>query len=113
MIHAEEKFLFGEIHQQRNKIFSPPLNFHVIALADVINADVNFRSARHLAGNLFAHEEVRVAPQLFRRVDRIVIRQSDDGHTQFLAVGIDLVRQVVGFLGDAIKPRRGTHSRSD
>ena len=85
----------------------------MIALADVINADVNFRSARHLAGYLFANEEVGMTAQLFRRVDRIVVRQGDDGHAQSLAVGIDLIRQVVGLLRDAVEPRSGTHSRSD
>ena len=105
MIHAEEKLLFREVHQQRDKILSPPLNFNMVALAEVVNADVNFRTAWHPAGHFFTHKEVRVTTQGFGHINRIVVRHRDDRHAQFLAAPIDLVRLVVGFLTNAFQQR--------
>ena len=85
VIHAEEKFAFGEVHDQRNEIIAAALNLEVIFLADPIDAQVRLRSARHLNGCLLAEKEVRVLAEGFRRINGVVIGQGHDGHAETLA----------------------------
>ena len=50
VIDAEEEAALGEIHQERNEIVAALLQLQVLAVGDVVHADVDFRAARHFAG---------------------------------------------------------------
>ena len=95
VIDAEEQPAFGEIHQQRHQIIAPLLQLDVLALADVVHADVNFGAAGHAAGKLFTQEKIRMAPQFFRAFDGIVVRQREQTHPAAL-------EQFIYFFGIAI-----------
>jgi len=110
MIHAEEKLLFREVHHQRDEVLAPPLDLEMVAFAKIVNTDVNFRPARHAAGHFFADEKVRIMPQLFRGVDRVMVGQGDDGHAHLLAAGVDLAWLVVGLLTNTLEQRSVAHS---
>ena len=70
----------------------------MLALGDVIDADMSFRAARHRAGDFFADEEIRVAAQLFRAADGIVIGQRDQVHAALAQRGVDVCRSTVALL---------------
>ena len=110
MIHAEEKFLFCQVHHQRHKVSAPTLDLAMISLAQVVDADVDFCAAGHPAGHFFADERVRMAAQHFRCVDGIVIGERNEGHAQLLATGIDLIGVIVGLLTNAREQRSVAHS---
>jgi len=110
MVHAEEEFLFRQVHHQGHEVSAPTLNLAVIALAQIVDADVDFRAAGHPAGHFFADEKIRMAAQHFRRVNGIVVGEGNDGHTQLLATGIDLTGVIVGLLTNARKQRSVAHS---
>ena len=82
----------------------------VIPLTQVVNTDVHFGPAGHPAGHLFAHEEIRMSAQRFRRVNRGHDPSGDDGHAQLLAAGINLVRGVVAFPRNAVEDGNVEHS---
>ena len=73
MIHAEEQFFLGQVHHQRNEVFTPALDLHMVAFRDPVNAQVHLGSARHPHRRFFAQEEIRVLPQNFRGIDRVVV----------------------------------------
>ena len=54
MIGAEEKFTFGEVHQQRYEIISTPVNFSMVAFGYAIDAHMHLGSAGHSDGHFFA-----------------------------------------------------------
>src|SRR5205085_8786493 len=112
VIHTKEKLLLSQVHHERYKIGAPALNLHMVSFGQIVDADVNFRPAGHPAGDFFAEEEIFVAAQYFRRIDRIVVSQCNDGHAQLLAAGIDLVRAIVGLLTKALEQRSVAYSRS-
>ena len=51
-----------------DEIVAPLLELRVLALGDVVDADVNFRAAGHPAGQLFAQEKIRDAGAVVRRL---------------------------------------------
>jgi len=69
----------------------------VLSLAHVVNADMNFGAARHLAGEFFADEEIRMAAQLFRAFDGVVIGQGEEIHAASLQNGVDLLWIAITF----------------
>ena len=77
VIDGEEEPLFSEVNQQGDQIVAALLNLHVLALGQVVHADVNFRAAGHLAGDLFADEKIVVLAQLLGAFDRIVLGERD------------------------------------
>ena len=77
MIDAKEQPVLGKINQQRNQIIPSSLNFNVLPLAQIVNADVRDRSARHRAGHFFTDEKIRVPPQRIAAINRVVIRQRE------------------------------------
>jgi len=50
VIDAEEEAALGEIHEKRDKIVAALLQLLVLAIGDVVNADVDFGAAGHFAG---------------------------------------------------------------
>jgi len=77
MVYAKKQLALREIHQQRNEIRAPALDFHMVALRDVVHPQVHFRAARHGHRRFFTDEEVRTVAQLFHRIDGIMVR---NGH---------------------------------
>ena len=51
----------GEIDEQTNEVVAATLNLDVLALGNVVDADVHGGTAGHAAGDFFADEEIRVA----------------------------------------------------
>ena len=80
MVHAEEESPFGEIHHQRDEVVAAALDFHVVALANVVDADVHLGAGRHADSNLFTKKEIRIFAQDFRGVDRVMVGDGDDSH---------------------------------
>jgi len=100
VIHTEEDFTFREIHQERYKIVATLLNFDMVAFGDAVDSEVEFRAARHGAGDLFAEEEIGPVAEDFRGINRVVVGDGDDGHTQALAAGVDRFGVVVGLIAE-------------
>ncbi len=65
MIDAEEQPALAEIHQQRNQIVPALQELSVLALMEVVNADMDFRTAGHPARQLLTEEKSRQMAQLF------------------------------------------------
>ena len=77
VIDAEEEATLGEIHQERNDIVAALLQLLMLAVGDVVRADVHFRAAGHFTGELFADEKIGMVAQLFGAFNGIVIGESD------------------------------------
>src|ERR1700676_1955454 len=73
MIHAEKQFLLGKVHHQRNEVFTPALDFNMVAFSDSVNAQVHLSSTRHLHGRFLAQEEIGMFPESFPGVDGIMV----------------------------------------
>jgi hypothetical protein len=97
VVDAEEELPFAKVHQQRHQIVAPLLKLDVLALMEVVHADVDFRTTGHPARQLLAQEEIRVPPQPLRPLDRIVIGQGEQVHAAPLELGENLVRIAVTF----------------
>jgi hypothetical protein len=80
VIDAEEKAALGEIHQKRDEIAAPLLKLRVLALRDVVHADVNLGAARHPARQFLAQEKIRKEAHFFRAFDRIVVGEREEIH---------------------------------
>ncbi len=50
VIDAEEEAALGEVHEERDDIVAALLQLRVLAIGDVVHADVDFGAAGHLAG---------------------------------------------------------------
>ena len=59
---------------------------------EVVDANVDFRTAGHPARQLLAQEEIRVTPQPLRPFDRVVIGQGEQIHAAPLELGVNLAR---------------------
>jgi hypothetical protein len=53
----------------------------MLAFGDVVDADVDLRSAWHPAGELFTQEKIRKAAKFFRAFNRVVIGDGEEIHT--------------------------------
>ena len=84
VIDAEEETALGEIHQERDEIVAALLQLLVLALGDVVDADVHFGAAGHFAGELFADKKIGMLAQLFGAFDGIVIGESEKIHAAAL-----------------------------
>ena len=73
MVDAEEELPLGEIHQQRNQIVAPLLELDVLALMEIVDANMDFRTAGHPARQLLAQEKIRIVPHLLCALGRIMI----------------------------------------
>ena len=54
----------------------------MLALMEVVDANVDFRTAGHPAGQLLAQEEIGMLPQLFRPFNRIVVGEREKIHAR-------------------------------
>src|SRR5215472_7937620 len=63
VIYTEEELLLGQVHQQGNKVVTPVLDLGMVAIGQVVDADVYHRSAGHAASDFFTYEKVGIAPQ--------------------------------------------------
>ena len=97
MIDAEEDAALGEIHEQRDEIIATLLKLNVLALAEIVGADVHFGAAGHPAGEFFADENIRVPAQLFRAFDGIMIGKGDQVHATELQLRINFLGIAVTF----------------
>jgi hypothetical protein len=79
----------------------------VLALGDVVDADMNFSSARHPAGELFAQEKIGQASQLFSAFNRIVVGESEKIHAAPLQQLIHFERIAITFAAKFGKERGG------
>jgi hypothetical protein len=107
VIDAEEKATLGKVHEQSNKIVAALLKVSVLALGDVVDPDVNLRSARHAAGELFAQEKIGQAAQFFGAFNRIVVGESEKIHAATLQQLIDLDWIAITFAAKLGKERGG------
>ena len=89
VVGAEEQVLIHQPGEQRFEIVAPALQFDVVALRDVVDADVQLRAAGQGAGNLFAEEEIGARTQRFHGVDRIVIGDGHQIHAEPLQLLVD------------------------
>lgn len=110
VIDAEEEAAFGEIHQQRDEIVAPLLELHVLALADVVNADVHFGAGRHFASEFFAHEKIGMLAQLLGAFDGIVIGEREKIHAAALQEGVNFLRIAITFAANLSDNRSRTWS---
>jgi len=69
----------------------------VLAFADIVDANVDFTAAGHLAGEFFAHEEIREPAQRFRTFDGIVVSEGEEGHPPALQTSIDFFGGTITF----------------
>jgi hypothetical protein len=88
VIDAEEQAALGEIHEQRDEIVAPLLQLLVLAVGDVVHADVHFGAAGHFAGEFFADEKIWVLAQWFGAFYGIVVGESEQIHAAALQQGI-------------------------
>jgi len=102
MVHAKEKLPFGEVHHQRDEVIAAALNFHMIALANIVDADMHLGAGRHAHGNFFTEKEIRILAQNFGGVDGVMVRDGHDSHAQFFEAFIHLAGVVIGFAANAI-----------
>src|SRR5208283_814545 len=112
MVHAEEKLTLGEIHQERDKIATPALNFGMITLDDAVNAQMRLGTAGHTHGDFLAKEEIAMLAESFRAVDGVVVRQGNDGHAALLTAVVNRGRLVVRLLAEPGKARGVAHAGS-
>ena len=112
VIHAVEDFALGQVHQKRYKIAATLLNFDVIALRDAVDSEVEFGTARHCAGDLFAQEKVGPASEDFRGVDGIMVGYGDDGHPEALTTVVHGRGVVVGLIAEVPDKRSVDQSGS-
>jgi hypothetical protein len=80
----------------------------MLALGQVVHADVDFAAARHPAGDLFAGEEIVVLTQLLGAFDRIVLGERDEVHAARFQRCADFVRVAVTFAAEFANERSGT-----
>ena len=59
MVDAEKQPALAEVHQQRHQIVPALQKLSVLALMEVVDADVDFRTAGHPARQLLTEEETR------------------------------------------------------
>jgi hypothetical protein len=71
--------------------------FDVLALANVVDADVGLGTAGHGASHFFADKEIRITAQIFRAADRVMIGQRDQVHAAFTQHGVNIARSTVAF----------------
>ena len=69
----------------------------MLPLAQIVNANVSFGSARHPASELFAHEEIRMMPQFFPTFYRVVVRKSEEAHAAPAQHSVELDRIAIAF----------------
>jgi hypothetical protein len=89
VIDAEEELALAEIHQERDEIVTALLQLLVLAVADVVDADVHFGAAGHFAGELFADKKIGMLAQWFGAFDGIVIGEREKIHAAALQQGIN------------------------
>lgn len=77
----------------------------MLLLAYIVDADVRFRAARHLAGQLFADEEIWRAPQPLRAFYGIVVRQGEQIHPATLQKCVDFLGIAITFTANATDNR--------
>jgi hypothetical protein len=107
VIDAEKQPFFRKVYQQGDQIIAPLLNLDMLALGQIVDTDMDFRAARHLAGDFFADEKVFVSPQRLGAFDRIVLGQSDQVHPALFQSGVDFARIAVTFATEFAHERSG------
>jgi hypothetical protein len=103
MIHGYKQPVFQGVSEKAFHIRTPSLQFDVIALP--IHAGMHFRAARHGARNFLAQKEIGIAPQLFDRIDRIVIGDGNQVHAALFQPCAQRERFIKGFGADSSQPR--------
>ena len=79
----------------------------MLPLMEVVDANVDFRTAGHAARQLLAEEEIRIATQWLGAFDRVVIGQREKIHAAAPQQGIDLARIAIAFPAECVDKRRG------
>ena len=113
VVQAEEQTLFPEIGHQPGKIVSPALNLGVLALVEVVNADVKFVAAGRPAGDLFTQEKILVPPQALCRINGIVVGNGDQIQPLALELLVEGFGRVVAFAAKTVQHRQGGHAGVD
>jgi len=89
------------------------LNFRVLALVEVVDANVELVAARRPAGDLFTQEEILVPPQALRRVNGIVIGNGDEIQPLALELLVEGFGRVVALAAKTVEDRHRGHAGVD
>jgi hypothetical protein len=100
----------GEVSQQAGHVVGASLQFVVVTLGDVVDANVGFATGRKMNSDFLAEEKVRVMAERFGRIDRVMISNGDESHAALFQPGIELLGRGVAFATEMLKNRHGTHS---
>jgi hypothetical protein len=63
----------------------------MLALVEIVNADMDFRAAGHAAGQFLAQEESGMLPKFFCAFDRVVVCQREQIHVPALESCVHLL----------------------
>jgi hypothetical protein len=105
VIDAKKEPALGKIHEQGDEIVAPLLEMCVLALRDVVDADVDLGSAWHPAGELFTQEKIRQTAKFFRAFNRIVVGKSEEIHAAPVQRLVNVDRIAVTFTAKFGKER--------
>jgi hypothetical protein len=103
MIDAEEDSPLRQVHQQRDQIVAALQELRVLALMEIVNSDVDLRTAGHPARQFLAQEKAGAPPESFRALDFIVIRQGVEAHAAALKKFIHRFRIAVTLAANTSK----------
>ncbi len=110
MVGTEKQVVIRQPGDQRFKIVTAALKLDVVALGNVIDADVQLISAGQGAGDFLAEEEIGAGTQGFHGVDGIVIGDRYQVHAEAFQLVVDGERIVVAFPADGAKAGDGAHA---
>ena len=88
VVDGDEEAAFVRVGEQTPDVGTAALELDVIVFGDAVDPRVDFGPAGHVAGDFFAEKKIRIAAEIFDRVDRIVIGYGDKVHTARLGRGI-------------------------
>src|SRR5215472_8169047 len=100
VIDTEENPALTQVHEQGDKVAAALLELDVLALMDVVNADVDLRTAGHPARQLFAEEEAGVAAQFFGAFDPVVVGQGEQTHSPPVQAGVNFLGVAIAFAAE-------------
>jgi hypothetical protein len=112
VVDAKKQLPLREIHQQRDEVAGAALNLQVVALAEIVDAQMSFGSAGHSHGDFFAQEEVRQRPQCLGTFNRVVVRDGDGRHASPFQKVVNFKRLVVALLAQVLEAGKVEHSGS-
>jgi hypothetical protein len=97
--------LLLQIYDERSEIVPSALDFKMLLLADVIDADMHFAPAWHRDRDFLAEKEIGVVPERLGAIDGIVVRDGDKVHAPLLQGAVSRLGIVVAFPANPLQDR--------